>query len=120
VAEPMPDPTVAAANPVDVAADHELVGALCDARRLAEGREDDAGWRELAGRVDRILDRIGVVDLDPTTAPAIPTDGSEPPTVGTATADHATASLLALLDRDDDDQLALANEAIRTLEDGLR
>jgi len=36
------------------------------------------------------------------------------------TADRAAASLMALADRPDEDQLELANRAIRDLEDALR
>ena len=105
-------------TPVGLAEDHELVQALTDARILADGRGDHTGWRELAGRLDRILEAIGVEGWDPITAPA--TEGQDDqPAVGQDTADHAAASLLALLDRPDEDQLALANRALRALETGL-
>jgi hypothetical protein len=112
--DPFPTPQ----DPAVVAEDHELVRALTDTRRLVDEQQDDAAWRELGGRIDRILEAVGVEGLDPTSAPAID-DGSDRPTVGQGTADSATASLRALLDRPDEDQLALANQAVRDLETGL-
>jgi hypothetical protein len=106
-------------DPIVVAEDHELVRAMTDACRLADEQGDaDTAWRELGGRLARVLERIGVRDLDPTTAPALD-DGGDRPTVGQGTADGATASLRALLDRPDEDQLAIANQAVRDLEAGL-
>jgi hypothetical protein len=112
--DPFPTPQ----EPTVVAEDHELVRALTDARRLVDDQPEDAAWRELAGRLDRILEVVGVEGLDPTSAPAVDA-GTDRPTVGQGTADNATASLRALLDRPDEDQLDLANQAIRDLETGL-
>jgi hypothetical protein len=103
---------------VDIAEDHELVQVLLDARRLAlESADDHTAWRELAGRTERILDAAG---LDPEQGLRAPvngeTDTASGPTAGPTTVDNAAASLAALLDRPDEDQLELANRAVRDLE----
>jgi hypothetical protein len=117
------DRTPAPEDTVDVAADHELVQRLLDARQLGVANDEESGWRELAGRIERILAAAGVDPVDGLREPvADPSDAqpeadvlAEPDTV-----DRAAASLAALLDRPDEDQLELANRAIRDLEAALR
>ncbi|MFA9431784.1 hypothetical protein [Egicoccus sp. AB-alg2] len=107
--------------------DFQIVQVLRESRELASrnGADDehaDSGWRELAGRLDRIMDRMGIDGGEPATRPAMGMDridrggfALEPDT-----ADRAVASLMALGDRPDQDQLELANQAVRDLEDSLR
>jgi hypothetical protein len=115
------DRTPSPEDTVDIAEDHELVQVLLDARRLALSSEDTSAWRELAGRTSRILEAAG---LDPEEGLRAPVNGetaSEPgPLAEPDTVDHAAASLAALLDRPDEDQLELANRAVRDLEASVR
>lgn len=115
---PTPDPTIAPGEDrVDLATDHELVQVMLDARDLAAGR-DESGWRELAGRIERILEVAGIDPEQGLREPVPADEAVEDPEllVGPATVDHAAASLAALLDLPDDDQLELANRAVRDLE----
>lgn len=104
--------------------DFQLVQVLSESRELATSRADDdggSGWRELAGRLDRILDRLGVGGSEPSRAPVAGMDRIDRDSfsVEVDTTDRATASLMALADRPDEDQLELANRAVRDLEDSL-
>jgi hypothetical protein len=114
---PVPEDTV------DVAGDHELVQRLLDARQLGVGRDDESGWRELCGRIARILDAAGIDPEDGLREPVSDPADAQPENAAMAdpdTVDHAAASLSALLDRPDEDQLELANRAIRDLEAAVR
>jgi hypothetical protein len=116
------DRTPAPEDTVDVAADHELVQRLLDARQLGADR-DDAGWRELCGRIERILEAVGVDPVDGLRAPVSDPADAQPSTEALAepdTVDRTAASLAALLDRPDEDQLELANRDVRDLEAALR
>jgi hypothetical protein len=113
---PVPEDTV------DLAEDRELVQVLLDARRLAtESGEDETAWRELAGRTGRILEAAGLDPEEGLRAPVEPETATAPAALADPdTVDLAAASLAALLDRPDEDQLELANRAVRDLEAALR
>jgi hypothetical protein len=112
---PVPEDTV------DLAEDHELVQVLLDARRLATESEDHAAWRELAGRTARILEAAGLDPEEGLRAPVEPEAATAPAALADPdTVDLAAASLAALLDRPDEDQLELANRAVRDLEAAVR
>lgn len=105
--------------------DFQIVQVLHESRRLAAERaaaEETAGWRELEGRLGRILDRLGVDGSEPVGTPAMGMDRIDRSsfTIEQDTTDNAIASLMALADRPDDDQLELANRSVRDLEDSLR
>ncbi|GGI08032.1 hypothetical protein [Egicoccus halophilus] len=107
--------------------DFQLVQVLHESRNMAAANgafedDGDSAWRELGGRIDRILDRLGVDGGEPATRPAAGMDRLERSSfpVELDTTDRAVASLRALGDRTDRDQLELANRAIRDLEDVLR
>jgi hypothetical protein len=101
-------------------ADFHLVQALHTTRELAADR-DGSGWTELAGRTDRILDALGVDGEEAAYRPEVGIDRIDRTIeVDVDTADRAAASLMALHDRPDEDQLELANRAVRDLEDAVR
>jgi hypothetical protein len=112
----MPSPE----DTVDIAEDHELVQALVDARRLAISEEDASGWRELAGRIERILEAVGVDPDEGLRAPVNGETDTATPLAEPDTVDRAAASLAALLERPDEDQLELANRDVRDLEAAVR
>lgn len=107
--------------------DFQVVQVLHQSRELAASRlasddtDQDSGWRELDGRLERIIDRLGVDGSEPSRAPVAGMDRIDRNsfTIEQDTTDHAVASLMALADRPDEDQLELANRAVRDLEDSL-
>lgn len=106
--------------------DFHIVQVLHESRRLAASRleedEHTSGWRELEGRLGRIIERLGTAGQEPATPPAVGIDRMDRDsfTIEQDTTDNAVASLMALADRPDEDQLELANRAVRDLEDSLR
>lgn len=94
-----------------------LVSALHQTREIAAERDDTSGWRELGGRAERILATLDAGDdEDPNGPPAAGIERIDRNRVDEDTADLALASLMALFDRDDEDQLELALESVRDLE----
>lgn len=102
--------------------DMQLVQALTETRRLAEGRTDDPGWQELHERTDRMLEVMGSVESgEPQEATFAGVDRIDRRGIqlDAEDADRVAASLMALSDRPDDRQVEQANETLRSVEEGL-
>ncbi len=96
--------------------DLQLVQALDATRQLAATR--DERWRELGAQAQRLLDRLGTGAGDPLDSPlghqrlkrrVLPTEATN----------RALGAMMAVADRDTDEQLELAGDALRELEQAL-
>lgn len=96
--------------------DLQFVQALDATRRLAATR--DERWRELGARAQRLIDRLGTDAGDPLESPlghqriqrrVLPAEATS----------RALAAMMAVADRDTDEQLELASDALRVLEQAL-
>lgn len=96
--------------------DLQLVQALDATRRLAATRGER--WRELGAQAQRLIDLLGTGAGDPLEGPlghqrlkrrVLPAEATS----------RAFAAMMAVEDRDTDEQLALASEALSELEQAL-
>lgn len=93
-----------------------LVQALADARELAQGRDDLPGWRALEGSTGRILERLDGDEVDPAYTDVVETDGTLGPDLDPDTVDLVVASITALQETPDEEQLELTLRALADLE----
>lgn len=98
--------------------DFHLVQALHETTELADQHRDEPGWDDLRRQVDRILDQLGEQSGDPTHE-AVGIDRIDRAAIDPGEAERAVAALMAVHDREDDEQLELAREALQDLEDAL-
>lgn len=98
--------------------DLQLVQALYETRRLAASRSDDDRWRPVAERTQRLIDLLGADGGDPLSTPL----GHKRLKRQVMTPEHvrrAKGVMFALTDRDTDELLAAADDALATLEGEL-
>lgn len=97
-----------------------LVQALSDAQAFAADQEDgQAGWKAVAAQTQRVLERLGVEDVDPAYADLGDTEGPVGTGLDPDAADLAASSLTALMEQPHQEQLELALSALTDLEDSL-
>lgn len=99
--------------------DMQLVQILQQTHRIAAAHADDEAWRALGDRTAGLLERIGAPSND--ASPASPATEYDRIDRGAMelddhTANRVAASLMALADQPDEQQLGLAQEALRDLE----
>lgn len=98
--------------------DFHLVQALHETVELAQRHEDEPAWSELREQVEGLLGRLGEASGDPTTE-AVGFDRIDRAVIDPGEAERAVAALMAVHDREDDEQLELAREALQDLEDAI-
>lgn len=96
-----------------------LAQALEDARELARGRDDHPGFRAVEAQAGRVLERLDVEDVDPAYADHADAEGPVGTSLDPDAVDRAVASLTALVEEPDAEQLELALTALTDLEDAL-
>lgn len=99
-----------------------LVHVLDATRRLAAERTEEPGWRELHERTSRILEAIGSIGSgEPLEATFAGMDriNREVIRLDEESAELLAASLTALEDRPDGDQVEHANRTLRSMESDL-
>ncbi len=93
-----------------------LVQALEDGRALAQERDDLPGWRALEGSTGRILDELDGDEVDPAYSDLAETEGTLGPDLDADVVDRVVASITALQETPDEEQLELALQALSELE----
>jgi hypothetical protein len=97
--------------------DFHLVQALHETRELAQRRAGE-GWAEIEALSDSLLQRIGRGSSDPTTE-AVGFDRIDRDAIAPEEAERAVAALMAVHDREDDEQVDLARTALQDLRDAM-
>jgi hypothetical protein len=98
--------------------DFHFIQALHETRELADEHAGEPGWEQLRGQVDALLERLTDDAGDPTTE-ALGAQRIDRSAIPAEEAALATAALMAVHDRQDDEQLELARNAVQDLEDAL-
>lgn len=87
---------------------------------MAEQRNDLAGWQALHGSTSRILEQLDNEDADPAYTDLAETEGSLGTDLDPDTVDRVVASLTALEEAPDEEQLELAMQGLEELEQLVR
>ena len=93
-----------------------LAQALDDAHELARGRDDLPGWRTLEGSTERVLAQLDGDEVDPAYTDRVESDGTLGPDLDPDVVDLVVASITALQETPDEEQLEIALRALTDLE----
>lgn len=112
------DPTPPAARVIELAV-LNLIQALHETRELTAEHPDHPGWTDLRARIEAILDKLTEDAHDPITEALGAQRLDRTREIATEQAQLAVAALMALHDRQRDEQLELARAAVEDLADSI-